>query len=330
LCYNYDVSKTRELLRRHRLPIALVIANLAFATVFVTVALGAFHQPTPHELPVGVVGPVTARAQLERSLEARAPSQLRLRSYGGEPQARAAIGRREIDGAVILAPGGPRLLIATAGGTAAAQALTRAFTAAGAQRDQRLVVQDVVPPKPGDSQALSSFFLILCVLFPSLAAGAASAHLLQGERPVWRFAVPLAAAAAIGLAVAAIGDAVSGLGSYFALAGIVALFSLAISLPTAALRHVKPHLIALAILVFLVIGVPVSGGPAGLAPFGPGVLRALDSALPLGVAAGAVRNTVYFGGHDTAGHLLVLGGWALAGFATLALLIGRERTYASS
>jgi hypothetical protein len=191
-------------------------------------------------------------------------------------------------------------------------------------------VHDVVPPKPGDSQALSSFFLILCVLFPSLAAGAASAHLLQGERSVWRFVVPLAAAATIGLAVAAIGDAVSGLGSYMALAGIIALFSLAISLPTAALRHVKPHLVALAILVFLVIGVPVSGGPAGLAPFGPGVLRALDSALPLGVAVGAVRNVVYFGGHDTAGHLLVLGAWALSGLAALALLIGRERAYASS
>lgn len=329
MCYNYDMSK-RELLRRHRVPVALVIANVAFATVFVTVALGAFHQPTPHDLPVGVVGPLPAKAQLQRSLDERAPSEFGLRSYGGEPQARGAIGRREIDGAVILSPSGPRLLITTAGGTAAAQALTRAFTAAGAPRGQRLVVQDVVPPKPGDSQALSSFFLILCVLFPSLAAGAASAHLLEGERSVWRFTVPLTAAAAIGLVVAAIGDAISGLGDYLALAGIVALFSLAISLPTAALRTIKPHLVAVAILVFLVIGVPVSGGPAGLAPFGPGVLRVLDSALPLGVAVSTVRNVVYFGGHDTAGHLLVLGVWALAGFATLALLIGRERSYAAS
>ena len=270
-----------------------MIANLAFASVFVTVALGAFHQPTPHELPVGVVGPPPARAQLGRSVEAHAPSEFGLRSYGSEPQARRAIGRREIDGAVILSPSGPRLLITTAGGTAAAQALTRAFTAAAAQRGQRLVVQDVVPPKAGDSQALSSFFLILCVLFPSLAAGAASAHLLEGERSVWRFTVPLAAAAAIGLVVAAIGDAISGLGDYLALAGIIALFSLAISLPTAALRTIKPHRRARDPRV------PRDRASGQRRPRRPGpvrpVLRALDSALPLGVAVGAVRNVVYFG-----------------------------------
>jgi hypothetical protein len=127
-------------------------------------------------------------------------------------------------------------------------------------------------------------------------------------------------AVATGAVVAGIADAVTGFGDYLAMAGIVALFSVAISAPTAALGRIKPPLLALAILVFIVFGIPVSGGPGGLAPFGPGFLRALDSALPLGVAVAALRNTVYFHGHDTAGHLWVIATWAAAGTGALALL----------
>jgi len=66
-----------------------------------------------------------------------------------------------------------------------------------------------------------------------------------------------------------------------------------------------------------VFGIPVSGGPANLASFGPAFLRVLDAALPLGVAASAVRNVVYFGGHATGLDLWVLTAWALAGVVGL-------------
>jgi nucleotide-binding universal stress UspA family protein len=78
-------------------------------------------------------------------------------------------------------------------------------------------------------------------------------------------------------------------------------------------------------LVFLVLGLPVSGGPAGLGPFGPGFLRVLHPALPLGTAVSAVRAAVYFGGYGTAGPLWVLATWAVAGVATLALVTAWRR-----
>jgi hypothetical protein len=256
---------------------------------------------------------------LQRSLETAAPGGFELRAYPSEAQARAGIDDRRLDGALVAAPGGSRLLIADAGGSGTARALTSAFAASAATTGQRLEVVDVVPPVNGDSQGLSSFFVILCVLFPSLATGVAAAHLLRHLRPVPRVAVPVIAAVAIGLAAAGIADGVSNLGNYLPIAGIVALFSLAISLPTAALGEIKPPLVAVAVLVFLILGLPVSGGPGGLAPFGPSLLRFFDSALPLGVAADAVRNTVYFGAHDTAGHLMVLAAWAIAGVLALVL-----------
>ncbi|MGH2894502.1 MAG: hypothetical protein ACRDPM_14745, partial [Solirubrobacteraceae bacterium] len=118
-------------------------------------------------------------------------------------------------------------------------------------------------------------------------------------------------------AAAGVADAITGFGDYLPIAGIVALFSLAISAPTAALGRARLPLIGLAILTFLILGVPASGGPSGLGPFGPGFLRALGSALPLGLAADVLRNTVYFHGHATAGHLWTLGAWAAAGIAAL-------------
>ena len=70
--------------------------------------------------------------------------------------------------------------------------------------------------------------------------------------------------------------------------------------PTAVLARIWPPLVTVAMLVFIVFGIPVSGGPANLASFSPAFLRVLDPAQPLGVAASVVRNVVYFDGHATA------------------------------
>jgi len=138
-------------------------------------------------------------------------------------------------------------------------------------------------------------------------------------------AAPVVVAVAIGAVAAAIADGVAGLGHYAAIAGIVALFSLAVAAPTAALGRIRPPLVAAAVLVFVVLGVPASGGPSGLAAFGPGFLRVLHPALPIGAAASAVRGAVYFDGFGTAGPLWVLAAWALAGVAALTLITARRR-----
>jgi hypothetical protein len=315
------VRQSAQLLKRYRTHVALVMANVAFAAVFVTIALTAFHQPTPHELPVGVVAPTRVADALQAALDAHVPAGFDLHQYPDEARARSAISKRQLDGALIVTPGGLRLLTAEAGGTAPTQAITNASDAVAAHSGRPLTVVDVAPTLPGDSQALSSFFLILCVLFPSLAMGISAGHMVKRAHWASRVAVPLAGATAIGLAAAGIADAISGLGNYWALAGIVALFSLAISAPTAALGQIRPHLAGLAILAFLVFGIPASGGPANLAPFDPSFLRSLGSGLPLGVAANAVRNTVYFHATDTTGRLWVLAAYAIGGLAALGLLI---------
>lgn len=305
---------------RFRPQAGFIVASTLFAAVFVALVLSAFHAPSPHGLPVGIVAPATVSTPVEQALDRAEPGGFAVHAYGGEAAARTAIARGELDGALIAAPGRLRLLVAQAAGAAPAQALTSAMSAVAARVGRPLAVTDVVPPLAGDTMALSPFFVTLGVLIPSLAAGSASALVFRRSRPAWCVAAPVAVAVVLGAVAAGIADGLAGLGRYPAIAGIIALFALAVAAPTAALGRIWPPLVAAALLAFLVLGIPVSGGPSGLAAFAPGFLRVLHPALPLGAAASAVRSAVYFDGYGSAGPLWTLAAWAMAGVAVLTLV----------
>ena len=294
-----------------------ILASAAFAAIFVALTLSAFHAPRPHDLPVGIVGPAALTSRVEHAVDGAVPGAFAWRGYSTATGARTGIAQREVDGALVASGPGLRLLVAQGGGTAPAQVLTQAFGVVAARSGRHLVVADVVPPLPGDTEALSPFFVVLAVLIPSLAAGSGSALAFRRGRPALAVAAPVAVAVVIGVVSAAVADGIAGLGNYAVIAGVVALFSLAVAAPTAVLARIWPPLVTVAVLAFIVFGIPVSGGPANLASFGPAFLRVLDPVLPLGVAASVVRNVVYFGGHATALHLWVLTAWALAGVVGL-------------
>jgi nucleotide-binding universal stress UspA family protein len=322
---------TRSPDHRSRLPIpyralaGFIVACAAFAAIFVALAVGAYHAPRPHDLPVGIVGSATVTDGVEHALDAALPGAISWRSYPSAADAQTAIMQREVDGALVASSPALRGLVATGGGTAPANFLTQAFGTVAAKSGHPLVVTDVVPPLPGDTQALSSFFLLLGALIPSVAAGSGTALAFRKARPALGIAAPVAVAVAIGLVSAAVADAIAGLGNFPAVFGVAALFSLAVVAPTAVLARIKPPLVALAVLAFIVAGIPDSGGPANLTSFSAAGFRAFDSVLPLGVAASVMRNVVYFGGHSTALHLWVLAAWAVAGLAGLAVLTTRRR-----
>lgn len=305
---------------RFRPHAGFIAVNALFAAVFVALVLSAFHAPSPHGLPVGIVAPATVTGQVEESLANAAPGAFDLQVYGSEATARTGILHGAVDGALIDSGGHLRLLVARAAGIAQAQALTTAFDGVAAHVGQPLAVTDVAPPLPDDTMALSPFFIILGALIPSMAAGSASALAFRRARPAWSVTAPVVAAIATGAVAAGIADGISGLGRYPVIAGIVALFALAVAAPTAALARIWPPLVAVAVLAFVVFGIPASGGPSGLAAFVPGFLRVLQPGLPLGAAASAVRGAAYFGGYGSAGPLWVLAAWALAGVAALTLV----------
>jgi nucleotide-binding universal stress UspA family protein len=310
---------------QYRAIAGFIVASAAFVAIFVALTLSAFHKPTPHDLPVGIVASAAVTGQVEHALDGALPGAFSFRSYPSAASATTAIAQRQVDGALVASGANLRLLVTQAGGTGPEQALNAAFAAVAARTGHQLIARDVVPPRANDSQALSSWFVVLSALIPSLAAGSGSALALRRARPAWAVGAPVAMAVVSGVIAAAIADGIAGLGNYAALAGIIALFSLAVAAPTALLARIRPPLVALAVLAFIVFGIPASGGPANLASFTPSFLRALNPVLPLGVAASTIRNVVYFGGHDTTSYLWTLAAWALAGVVGLNLITALRR-----
>jgi hypothetical protein len=172
----------RKIPAQYRAIASFIVASAAFVAIFVAVTLSAFHRPTPHDVPVGIVASASVTQQVEHALDGAAPGGFSFRGYPSAASATAAIAQREIDGALVANGPDLHLLVTQAGGTAPEQALNGAFTAVAAHSGRPLIVTDVVPPRASDSQALSSWFTLLSVLIPSLAAGSASAPPRQARR----------------------------------------------------------------------------------------------------------------------------------------------------
>lgn len=294
-------------------------AVTVFAVALNVALVSAFDQPVPHHLAVAFTGNPALVGPLRSLLQSRHPGAFRLEIYPNVRDARAAVLDRRTVGAVVAVAHQLRLLVAQAGGASPARTLTDTFGAVAAATGRHLVVTDLVPPASGDTQALSPFFIVLGMLFPSLATGAASSLTAPHASIRWRFGLLGFAAVFMGLVVAAVADGLTGLGSYPATVGIIALFSLAVSAPTAALSRIKAPAVAIAVAVFIVLGISSSGGPSGLGPFAPSFFRAIDTSLPVGAAATVLRNTLYFHGYATTAGLGVLSAWAAGGLALLVI-----------
>jgi hypothetical protein len=293
----------------------ILVAGVALAASFV----GAFHDPRPHEMPVGVVAPAAQLTRLQAGTAAHDPGALSLHPYSSASAAAQAIGNRTLDGAVVLAPGHARLLVASAAGSQTVQTMQRAFTPASLHRS--VATQDLAPLPVSDRAGLGPFFFVLTLIIPSLLIGVVMSVVIKGLPVRDRLAGAAAFAIVLGLVDAALSNVAYGSlgGSYLELAGLGMLISFAAASITVGLgRLLGPLGVALAAIGLLVVGVPASGAAVGPA-FIPSFFAALHPILPMGMGLDAVRNAAYFSWHGTWGNLGLLGGWALLGIVAAAI-----------
>jgi hypothetical protein len=189
-----------------------------------------------------------------------------------------------------------------------------------------VTVVDLAPLPAGNRDGLGVFFLVLSVLLPSLLAGVLTTFVSRSYRALGQLGALAGFALLTGAAAAATADGLTGAlaGHYLATAGILALLCMAMAAPTAAMVRVAPAGAALAALAFVVFGIPATGGPPGLQGFVPAFFRALEPALPPGVAVPALTSVSYLGSHALARPLLVLGAWAVAGSVVLSAVARRR------
>lgn len=313
--------------RPHRpSPAAILLVPLAVALV-ITLFAWPNARLAPRDLPVGVAGAPAAAAAVEQRLAANEGA-FEVHRYSDEAAARRAIVDREVYGAFVATPAGPKVLVASAASPAVAQMLTHAASEGGAATDAGPVpVQDVVAASPAGGALAAS---VLPLLIAGLLTGAAAATLASGA--LARAGLVVAGSVLAGLVATVIVhswlDVVQG--DWAANAAVLSLTVLAIASVVAGLEALlgKAGLVVAA-LTMILIGNPFSG--VGTAPeMLPEPAGAIGQLLPPGAGGNLLRSTGFFDGAAAGEHITVLVIWALAGLAALLAAGMRERRPATA
>jgi ABC-2 family transporter protein len=295
------------------------VLMLAFAFSYV----GAFHDPTPHQVPVAVVGSPAVAAQLNRlpgdPLDARQAS--------SRPDALSQIDDRDVYGAYEAATN--RLFVASAANVATAIALERTFDrVAAAQGRPAVRVTDVKPTPPKDPNGTAAFYSMIAWMFGGYI-GATLIGLIGAPRSRSRQRAAARIGALAGLGI--VGGILSVIllracfgvfsGHVIALSAIAALTIFASGAATAGIQAAAgPAGTGLVIVVFVILGNAASGGPFAR-PLLPGLWRTVGGVLPPGASVDLARSALFFDGARIAGPILVLVAWVAFGTA-LALALG--------
>jgi len=142
---------------------ALIIVAIAATTgaVFATSYSLALGRAKPHEIPIGLVGNANGSPGIVAALERGVDGQLAFRSYDSARDAETAIGEQQVYAALVLEPGRPRLLVASASGASVARVLEEAAEGVSQSGVSDLQVVDLHPLPSSDPQGLIAFYVTL-------------------------------------------------------------------------------------------------------------------------------------------------------------------------
>jgi hypothetical protein len=306
--------------RRRLSPTAILIVPLAVALVMTLFAWPSARLE-PRDLPVGVAGPATAVKPIEQRMAA-ADGSFDVHRYADEAAARQAIEDRDVYGAVVMTPSGPKALTASAASRTVAQTLTRAANEALSPRPVGAPVQDVVPDGAASSALPSS---VLPLVIAGSVAGLLSIFLATGfaSRLVLLATGSILGGMAAALVLQTWLDVVGG--DWVANAGGLGLTIMATAAVVAAGHALMGQAGAMiAGVTMTLIGNPFAG--ASSAPeLLPQPVGAIGQLMPPGAGVNLLRSTGFFDGAGATGHVAVLGAWALAGLTVLLLVALRGR-----
>src|SRR5690349_9480028 len=296
-----------------------LVLMLAFAFFYV----GAFHEPTPHNVPLAVVGPPTVSAQLNRLPGAP----LDARQATSRADALSQIDDRKVYGAYEASSN--RLFVASAANRATAVALEQTFNRlAAAQHRPAVEVTDVKPLPPKDPNGTAAFYAVVAWMFGGYIA-ATLIGLIGSPRSTSRrrAAARIGALAKFGVVAGILSVVMLRVsfgvfsGHVVAMCAIAALTIFASGAATAGIQAAAgPAGTGLVILVFVILGNSASGGPFAR-PLLPGLWRTIGGVLPPGASVDLARSALFFDGERIVGPILVLAGWAVLG-TVLALALG--------
>jgi hypothetical protein len=304
------------------LGIVVALVVVAFQALLVPLFAGPAANIGPRDLPVALAGPPPATAALAGKLSAEHAGAFEITQVADTAAADALIRDREVYGAIIANPAGPEVHVASAASPTVSNLLAQAASGMGAPAK----VVDVVPTHSGDPRGTGFGAGFLPLAITSLLAGVL----------LW-IAVRSRAARVAGLTAFAVAAGLAGAGvlqgwldvlpgDYFAVAGVLALFGLAVSAAMTGLGAVLDRGgLALGAVVMFLIGNALSA-VAAAPELLPQPWGEVGQFLPIGAGATLLRSVVYFDGHGGLTAALVLSTYAIVGLALVAA--GRRGTAA--
>jgi hypothetical protein len=298
-------------------PLALGLILLVATTLLF---VEAFHAPAPHNVPVGIVGAPRQAVPVRDALDRAFPGGFSVGAFDDVADARRAVTHAQIFGALAPAGDGYRGLTAQAFGAPAADIVVAAFEALAANSRRSLAIVDLVPLPAHDRFGVSALFCAVAVLIPSLMFGGLLAFFGARQSLSLRAATLLVFVTLASLLAFLDVDVIVGaLTRAFPILLVCSALAAGVALTTHGLARLLglPGL-GLAFLLFLVLGLPTSGGLIGH-DFQPAFYGAVSQWLPLGAALVALRNATYFHWAATAQPLLALAAWTLVGAVLLGL-----------
>jgi hypothetical protein len=300
--------------------LAAVVAVTVVGLLFIASYAGALHDPQPHHVPVAVVGPPRLVAALSGS------SALKVVREPDAAAAYRAIDRRDVYGAVVAGEASIEVRVAPAPSLAIAT-LLRAELPPLLRQAGPVRVTVVHPLPQADARGVVPFY----VAVGWVVAGYLATSLLGlafGTRPgrvrlAWRLLSCVILGVLMGVGGALLGHAIGDFGgSVLGLAAIGTLVVFSVAAFSLGLQAVLGRLgTAVAILIFVVLGNPSSGGPFAFELL-PGLWRTVGPLIPTGAAVTSIRNVAYFPDASLWPTLAVLLVWAAVGVA-VTLIFGR-------
>ena len=286
-----------------------------FLAVGMTLAyLGAFHAPTPHELPVGIVGDGPTAQVFAQTVTDESDGKLVAHVVATPAEARRAVHDRDL--AAVYAPGttGAVLYVSTAASETTATAAEKVFLPIAFGQHLPFTVEDVVPTGAQDTTGQGLFFLLVGLSVGGYASAIAVAAAAVRLRALWTVVVGAVTAAVIaGIGVLVAGPLYGVVPEHrwevFLLAWLydAVIIALGVGLHPLLGRWTTPVLT----MLFVMLNFTSSGGifqPA----FQPGFFAALNTFWSGAAWLAAVQDVVYFPGTPLGRPLLVLALWLVA------------------
>jgi hypothetical protein len=288
----------------------ITLAVVAVPALLVPLQAGPAAGLEPRDLPIAVAGPSPAAEAFGAALAAGHPGAFDVLTVPDAASADAGIRDRSVYGAVVLAPHGITVHVASAGSPAVAALLTRTAAELGPAP-----VLDVVPTDPDDPRGTGFGTALLLLAVAATVAGTLVLLLVRGRAA--RVVGLLTFGVLAGLVGAAVQQYWLGIlpGDYSSNAAATALLALAVAAPIAGVGALLGRGGAvLGTVLVLVVGAALSGvvtAPELL----PQPWGTIGHYLPIGSGAGLLRSVAYFGGSGATPEAAALIGYAVRGLA---------------